>query len=76
MRLSEERRGELLQKLADAQGFALVDALVHASLDAVSPAICSDCELVCEMEPDQRRGYCEGCGENRVVAAPILAGTI
>jgi hypothetical protein len=76
MRLSEVRRGELLQKLADAQGFVSVDALIEAALDAVSPAICVDCELVCEMEPDQRRGYCEGCGQNRVIAAPILAGII
>jgi len=28
------------------------------------------------MEPDQTQGYCEGCGENSVVASLILAGII
>ena len=76
MRRTEERRSELLRRLADAQGFASVDALIESALDAVSPAICSDCELTCEMEPDQDRGYCESCGQNTVVSALVLAGLI
>jgi hypothetical protein len=76
MKLSEARRGELLQKLATYQGFASVDMLVEASLDAVSPAICTDCELTCETEPDQRHGHCESCGQNTVVAAPIFADLV
>jgi hypothetical protein len=77
MKLSEERRAQLLQKIVVAEGFASVEELIGAVLmDSVSPAICTDCELVCEMEPDQTRGYCESCGQNRVIAAPILAGII
>ena len=78
MDLSEQRCTELLQKVADAKGFASVDDFLTSPgvLDAVSPAICTECHLVCEMEPDQRCGYCEGCGQNTVVAALILAGII
>jgi hypothetical protein len=78
MKLSQERRDRLLHKLIDAKGFASVDEFLTSSgfLDAVSPAICTDCELVCEMEPDQARGYCEACGGNTVVAALILAEII
>jgi hypothetical protein len=75
MHLSKERRDELLRKLADAEGFPSVEDLIGAFVfDSVSPAICTDCELTCEMEPDQTQGYCEACGANTVVAAPILGG--
>jgi hypothetical protein len=47
--------------------------------DSVSPAICMnpDCDHVCEMEPDQTEGWCDGvCRTNTMMAAPILAGLI
>ena len=77
MKLSLDQRRLLLDKIVDSEGFASVDDLLEkAVLDAVSPAICTECHLVCEMEPDQTRGWCESCGTNTVVAAPILAGII
>jgi hypothetical protein len=77
MNLSQERRTQLLQKLADSEGFDSVDAMIEATVvDSVSPAICRVCELTCEMEPDQTRGWCENCGTNTVVAALVLAGVI
>lgn len=77
MNLPDQTRAELLRKLADSEGFESVDALLQvAAMDSVSPAICTACELTCEMEPDQTCGWCESCGTNTVVAAPILAGII
>jgi hypothetical protein len=35
-----------------------------------------ECGCTAEMEPDQRAGYCEQCGKNKVVSALILAGVI
>jgi hypothetical protein len=77
MHLSKQREEELLRKLADSEGFESVDDLIGAAvMDSVSPAICTECELTTEMEPDQTAGWCEACGRNTVVAAPVLAGII
>jgi hypothetical protein len=35
-----------------------------------------DCDLTCEMEPDQDAGYCEECRTNSMQSALILAGLI
>ena len=75
--LSESKRQARLTALAEAEGFASADAMLEASvIDSVAPAICIDCGLTTEMEPDQERGYCEGCGQNTVVSACILARLI
>jgi hypothetical protein len=55
------------------------DALLQAVIgDSVSPAICMNegCDYTCEMEPDQRRGWCDECRTNTMKAAPVLAGII
>lgn len=68
-----------LKKLCEIEGYESIQALLAAVLtDAVSPAICmsADCSYTCEMEPDQRRGYCDECRRNTMVAAPVLAGVI
>lgn len=68
---------ELLETLADAEGWETVeDMLAETGFDSVSPAICTNCEEVTEMEPDQRRGYCDGCGKNKVQSAFVLAGLL
>ena len=68
-----------LAKLIEIEGFENVEALLQAVLgDSVSPAICMNegCVYTCEMEPDQRRGWCDECRTNSMKAAPVLAGLI
>ena len=66
-----------LLELCEAEGFENIDQLLEASIcDSVVPAICMDCGCATQMEPDQRAGYCEACGQNKVVSCLILAGLI
>ena len=77
MNLSETDRQAKLETLRAAEGFESIEKMLEAAtFDSVSPAICTNCDYTCEMEPDQDRGYCEGCGGNTVVSALILAGII
>lgn len=67
-----------LQKLAASEGYDDIQKMLEAIIcDSISPAICVSCGFITsEMEPDQNQGYCEGCGENTVKSALILAGVI
>jgi hypothetical protein len=67
--------GELCAKLAESEGFDSFGALVdHYTCDSVSPGICWLCQsYTTEVEPDQREGYCENCGEGSVISAIELA---
>jgi hypothetical protein len=79
MSLIEPERQAKLRKLCEVEGYETVDALIAAVLlDAVSPAICTspECNYTCEMEPDQRHGWCDECRRNTMVAAPVLAGVV
>ena len=79
MHLSEQERQAKLNELCEAEGFDNVDALLEQCVfDSVSPGICvkPDCDYTTEVEPDQRRGYCEACGGKTVQSALILAGLI
>ena len=70
-------RAVRLLELCEAEGFENVGELLEASIcDSVCPAICMECGCTAEMEPDQRAGYCEACGHNKVVSCLILAGLI
>lgn len=75
--LTEERRQELLKNLMEYEGYPSMEAMLEDNVtDSVTMAICANCEAVHEMEPDQRAGYCDGCGKNEVVAILVLAGVI
>ncbi len=77
--LSSDEKREKLRKLARAEGFPFaLEMLKAATLDSVSPAICTEteCDYTTEMEPDQDAGYCELCRNNTVASALILAGLI
>ena len=66
-----------LQKLAEIEGYNdPLDMCYDAVYDSVCPGICTnaDCDYTCEVEPDQRAGYCEVCDTNTVKSALILAG--
>jgi hypothetical protein len=68
-----------LMKLCEVEGFETLDELLQAAaIDSVCPAICmtEGCDYTAEMEPDQDRGFCEGCGGNTVTSALVLAGFI
>jgi hypothetical protein len=70
-------RKEALVKLAESEGYASIDDLLLASsIDSIVPAICMICATTGEMEPDQDRGYCDGCGANAMKSALVLAGLI
>jgi hypothetical protein len=64
----------MLMVLSESVGMSVNEMLEQAVFDGVSPAICMNCHATTNMEPDQDRGYCEECGENKVVSAPVLAG--
>ena len=77
--MSRSRDEAKLSKLVEIEGYESVEALLQAVLgDSVSPAICMNegCDYTCEMEPDQRRGWCDECRTNSMKAAPVLAGLI
>lgn len=67
---------QLLDKICEEEGVDEMELLEEAVFDSVVPAICKNCEMVNEMEPDQERGYCDNCGKNEVVSCLILAGLI
>ena len=79
MALSVSERQAKLATLAESEGYADPDALIEAAVhDSVSPGICSrpGCSYTTEVEPDQRRGWCEACGTGTVQSALVLAALI
>ena len=77
--MDAELKKAKLAKLLEIEGYDTIEVLFEAVLsDALSPAICTQagCDYATEMEPDQDAGYCEVCGTQTVVAAPILADLI
>ena len=77
MHLSNTERRAQLKSLAQTEGFENVDALREATaVDSVAPAICIRCGHTADMEPDQDAGYCEACGETKMVSALVLAGLV
>jgi hypothetical protein len=66
-----------LLELCEAEGFKRIDNLLKFSMaDSLCPAICMECGHTTEMEKDQREGYCESCGKNKVVSGLVLADLI
>ena len=68
-----------LQSLLEIEGYTNLTELLAANItDSVCPAICMNegCNYVCEMEPDQDRGWCEECHINSMKSALVLAGVI
>ena len=68
-------KGHRLVQLCERSGFKNVEELFLASLrDSLCPAICMECGAVAEMEPNERSGHCEKCGQGRVVSGLVLIG--
>lgn len=69
---------QLLRIIAKECGYKSVQTMLEDTIvDVIAPGICLACRAVeCEVEGDQDQGYCEACGENRVVSALILADLI
>lgn len=79
MSLNKELVERKLKELVESEGFDTLEEMLEACIaDSVSPAICTapNCDYTAEMEPDQRAGYCEACGQNTVQSALVLAGII
>jgi len=67
--MSNPRHDAKLAKLIEIEGYDSIEALMEAVFsDSVSPAICMNegCDYTCEMEPDQRRGWCDECRTDHV----------
>ncbi len=69
---------QAMQKLVADSGMTYEEVLEACITDGTCWAICMNltCDYTTEMEPDQERGWCEGCNANTVVSAAILAGVI
>lgn len=68
-----------LERLATDWGFDSVGSMLEAyGVDSTVPAICThgDCDYSTLMEPDQREGWCEACGDNSVRSFLVLMGVI
>jgi hypothetical protein len=66
-----------LLELCEVAGFKTpLDLLQSSMADSVCPAICMECGHTTAMEKDQREGYCESCGKNKVVSGLVLADLI
>jgi hypothetical protein len=79
MALSKFEREAKLQRLAELEGFETVDEMFDAAVsDSVCPGICINpgCDYTADIEPDQRKGYCENCGTQTVQSCLVLAGLI
>ena len=79
MSLIPQEKSRKLQELVASEGYPDLESLLFACIaDSVSPGICTmpDCNYTTEIEPDQRRGYCEACGGQTVQSALVLADII
>jgi hypothetical protein len=67
-----------LEILAENEGMTVEEMLEQATFDSVAKGICSEpgCDYTTEVEPDQDKGYCEGCGGQTVKSCLVLAGVI
>jgi hypothetical protein len=67
-----------LDQLAKIEGTSVEDLLEQAVFDGVSKGICMNpkCDYTREVEPDQRKGYCEVCDTDTVTSAAVLANII
>jgi hypothetical protein len=66
-----------LATLVADSGYHSVNDLLQAFIaDSIVPAICmrEGCSYICEMEPDQTRGWCPECEANSMKSALVLAG--
>ena len=75
MALSESEREAKIQKLAYLEGFDTVDEMFDAAVrDLVCPGICVNpgCDYTTQIEPDQRKGYCENCETQTVQSCLVL----
>lgn len=79
MSLTSEAKAAKLRKIVESEGYPDLGTLLQACIaDAVAPGICikPECDYTTEIEPDQRRGYCEACAGQTVQSALVLADMI
>ena len=81
MHISKQLRQEKLAKILAAEGYDDIAELAQEALlgsRAGTPSICMNerCNYICEMEPDQERGWCKDCGTNSMMSGLVLAELI
>ncbi len=73
--MTSERAKELLEALAEVEGFDDPFDLVEANIiDSIVPCICSngDCGYTTELEGDSRTGYCPECESHSLISCTEL----
>jgi hypothetical protein len=63
--------------LSEIEGYQDPMIMLEAAVyDSVAPGICTNvgCEYACNVEPDQRHGWCEHCNTTTVESCLSLAG--
>jgi len=67
-----------LDQLAKIEGTTVEDLLEQSVFGDTSKGICMNpkCDYTREVEPDQRKGYCEVCGTDTVTSAAVLGDII
>lgn len=73
--MTSERAKELLEALADVEGYDDPFDLCEANIiDSIIPCICSngDCGYTSELEPDSREGYCPECESHSLISCTEL----
>jgi hypothetical protein len=74
--LSDAERERLLN-IVSARDDMTVDEMLREAMGDETPGICLKCEaIIDDIEPDSDDGFCESCGENRVVSIMVLARII
>ncbi len=73
-------KGELLQLVADGNGFDSIDDMLTVAtydFDNRCPGICTACENVVEdCDADAKEGQCVVCGKNHITSVLVLADLI
>jgi len=65
--------------LVESEGYDTLEDLLQAVIAyGISPGICvaEGCSCTTEVQPDQRKGWCEMCGKRTVASVLVLAEII
>lgn len=77
MALTKKEADRLVQKIADYFGMTSEALVEQCMTDSLNPGICLTCKSVTEeIEADQREGFCDACGINRVQSVLVILSLI
>ena len=77
MPITPSVRDLLNAKFEEEFDMDIEDILEEAVFDGDNPGICVKCnEIIDNIEPDQREGYCDSCNSNTVKSVMIINGIL